>query len=183
VSEKYKIRDQDKIYFVTFSVVQWIDVFTRPDYKNILIENLKYCQENKGLEIYGWCLMSNHIHLIVGRNGKEEIQDIIRDFKKYTSVKITKAIEENPKESRREWLLWMFRKLAEKSNKHQKYCFWQNEYHPIELSDPMIMQQKLDYIHNNPLEEQIVNNPEDYRYSSAIDYAGGKGLIDIKFIE
>jgi putative transposase len=183
VSEKYKIRDQDKIYFVTFSVVQWIDVFTRPVYKEIVIENLKYCQEHKGLDIYSWCLMSNHIHLIVGRNGQEHIQDIIRDFKKYTSVKITKAIEENPQESRRDWLLWMFRKLAEKSNKHQKYCFWQNEYHPIELSDSKMMQQKLDYIHDNPSEEQIVNNPQDYRYSSAIDYAGGKGFIEIKFIE
>ncbi|WP_424964142.1 REP-associated tyrosine transposase [Ekhidna sp.] len=183
MSEKYKIRDQDKIYFVTFSVVKWIDVFTRPVYKEIIIENLKYCQEHKGLEIYAWCLMSNHIHLIVGRNGQEKIQNIVRDFKKYTSVKLIKAIKENPQESRREWLLWMFRKLAEKSNKHQKYCFWQNEYHPIELSDAKMMQQKLDYIHNNPLEEQIVNNPEDYRYSSAIDYSGGKGLIDIKFIE
>jgi putative transposase len=145
VSEKYKIRDQDKIYFVTFSVVQWIDVFTRPDYKNILIENLKFCQKNKGLEIYGWCLMSNHMHIIVGKEGQEKIQDIIRDFKKFTTVKMIKAIKENHQESRKEWLLWMFRKLAEKSNKHQKYCFWQNEYHPIELSDAKMMQQKLDY--------------------------------------
>jgi len=83
VSGKYKIRDQDKIYFVTFSVVQWIDVFTRSVYKEILIENLKYCQGNKGLEIYAWCLMSNHIHLIVGRDGQEKIHDIIRDFKKF----------------------------------------------------------------------------------------------------
>ena len=128
MSEKYKIRDQNKLYFVTFSVVQWIDVFTRPVYKEILIENLKYCQKNKSLEIYAWCLMTNHIHLIVGRNGQEKIQDIIRDLKKYTSVKCIKAIEENPQESRKEWLLWMFRKLAEKSNKHQKYCFWQSSH-------------------------------------------------------
>lgn len=74
-------------------------------------------------------------------------KDIIRDFKKFTAVKMIKAIKENPQESRKEWLLWMFRKLAEKSNKHQKYCFWQNEYHPIELSDAKMMQQKLDYIH------------------------------------
>ena len=77
----------------------------------------------------------------------------------------------------------MFRKLAEKSNKHQKYCFWQNNYHPIELDTADIMQQKLDYIHNNPVTEQIVNEPEDYLYSSAIDYAGENGFIPIKFIE
>ena len=183
MSEKYKIRDQDRIYFIIFSVVQWVDVFTRPLYKEIIIDNLKYCQHHKGLEIYAWCLMTSHLHMIVGRNGEQDIQNIIRDFKKYTSVKIVKAIEENGQESRREWLLWMFRKLAEKSKKHQKYCFWQNEYHPIELDRADIMQQKLDYIHDNPVKEQIVNSSEGYLYSSAIDYAGGKGLLAVKFIE
>ncbi len=183
MSEKYKIRDQDQIYFVTFSVVQWIDFFTRPVYKDLILENLRFCQENKGLMIYSWCIMSNHIHMIVGRNSENKIQDIIRDFKKFTSVKMIKAIEQNHQESRKEWLLWMFRKLAEKSNKHQKYCFWQNEYHPIELSSNQMMEQKLNYIHNNPVEERIVNEPQDYVYSSAIDYAGGKGLLRVSFIE
>ena len=183
MSEKYKIRDQERLYFVTFSVVQWINVFTRPVYKDLLVESLKYCQENKGLNIFAWCIMTNHIHLIIGWNSENKIEDIIRDFKKYTSVAITRAIKENQQESRKEWLLWMFRKLAEKSNKHQKYCFWQNEYHPIELSSNHLMQQKLDYIHSNPIEEGIVREPQDYVYSSAIDYAGGKGLLKINFIE
>lgn len=127
--------------------------------------------------------MTNHIHLIIGRNSENKIEDIIRDFKKYTSVAITRVIKENEQESRKEWLLWMFRKLAEKSSKHQKYCFWQNEYHPIELSSNHLMQQKLDYIHSNPVVEGIVREPQDYVYSSAIDYAGGKGLLKINFIE
>ncbi|WP_420578048.1 REP-associated tyrosine transposase [Ekhidna sp.] len=173
MSEKYKIKNQDRIYFITFSVVQWINVFTRTEYKDLILENLKYCQQKKGLVIYAWCIMTNHIHLIIGRNSDHKIQDIIRDFKKYTSVVITKAIAENQQESRKEWLLWMFGKLAEKSSKHQKYCFWQNEYHPIELSDNQMMSQKLDYIHNNPILEGIVREPQDYLYSSAIDYAGG----------
>ena len=183
MSEKYKVRDQEKLYFVTFSVVQWIDVFTRPVYKDILVENLKFCQKEKGLEIYAWCIMTNHIHLIVGRNSKQKIEEIIRDFKKYTAVVLCKAIESNPQESRREWLLWMFRKLAEKSKKHQKYCFWQNEYHPVELSSNHLMEQKLDYIHNNPVEAGFVSDPEYYIYSRAIDYAGGKGLIEVEFIQ
>ena len=126
--------------------------------------------------------MTNHIHLIVGRNGVYKIEDIIRDFKKYTSVQMIKTIKENGQESRKEWLLWMFRKLAEKSSKHQKYCFWQNEYHPIELSDNQMMQQILDYIHENAVVEQVVANTQEYLYSSAIDYSGGKGLLDVKLI-
>ena len=151
--------------------------------KILLSRILKYCQENKGFEIYAWCIMSNHMHLIVGGADGVKIGNVIRDFKKYTSVKMIEVINQNIQESRREWMLWMFKKLAEKSSKHQKYCFWQNEYHPIELSDPVIMQQKLDYIHQNPVIERIVDEPEHYCYSSARDYAGGKGLIDVKFIE
>ncbi|WP_462247794.1 REP-associated tyrosine transposase [Ekhidna sp.] len=183
MSEKYKIRDQQKIYFVTFSVVQWIDVFTRSQYKDLLITSLEYCINKKGLEVYSWCIMSNHVHLIVGRCGQFKIEEIIRDFKKYTSVSLVKAIKENPSESRKEWLLWIFRKLAERSAKHLKYCFWQNEYHPIELSDSVMMRQKLDYIHDNPVEAGFVGEPEHWRYSSAVDYAGDKGLLCIKFIE
>lgn len=149
----------------------------------MLIENLKFCQKEKGLEIYAWCIMSNHIHLIVGRCGEKNIENIIRDFKKYSSVKLIKEIQQNPQESKREWMLWMFRKLAEKSSKHQKYCFWQNEYHPIELADNQMMQQKLDYIHQNPVKEGIESEPEHYIYSSAIDYAGSKGMIEVKYLD
>ena len=183
MSEKYKIRDQDKIYFITFSVVQWVDIFTKTEYKDVLVSSLEYCCREKGLEIYSWCIMTNHIHLIVGRRGLPKLEEIIRDFKKYTSVAIIKAIRTNPFESRKEWLLWMFSKLAEKSSKHQKYCFWQNEYHPIELSDADMMQQKLDYIHANPVKAGFVDEAEHWRYSSAIDYAGGNGMLNIKFIE
>jgi len=90
MSEKYKVRDQDKLYFVTFPVIQWIDALSRPIYKDLLIESLKFCQKEKGLEIYVWCIMSNHIHLILGRHGEEKMEDIIRDFKKFTSVRMIK---------------------------------------------------------------------------------------------
>jgi len=60
----YKIIDQGGLYYVTFAVVSWVDVFTRKEYSDILIESLRYCQQEKGLVIYGWCIMSNHVHLI-----------------------------------------------------------------------------------------------------------------------
>ena len=184
MSEKYKIWNQDKLYFITFSVVYWVDVFSRSIYKDIVVESLRYCQKEKGLEIYGWIIMSNHIHLIVGRNGKVKIEEIIRDFKKYTSVHICRAIENNTLESRKNWMLKLFSNAADKSKKHVKYKFWQNEYHPIELNTNEMLSQKLAYIHSNPVESGVVDEPTAYLYSSARDYAANeKGLLDIKFIE
>src|SRR5690606_36064550 len=66
IGEKYKIHDQSKLYFITFATVEWIDVLTRPLYKDIIVESLKFCQKEKGLELYAWCVMSNHMHMIVG---------------------------------------------------------------------------------------------------------------------
>ena len=94
----YTIKDQEGIYFVTFTVHQWIDVFTRAEYIDILLDSLRFCQKDKGLQIYAWVVMTNHIHLIISsKNGK--LSDTIRDFKKFTAKKIFEAIETNPKES------------------------------------------------------------------------------------
>jgi putative transposase len=183
MSEKYKVRDQDKPYFITFAVESWVDVFTRPAYKDIVIESLRFCQREKGLVIYAWCLMTNHIHLIVGRSGTSTIGDIIRDFKKYTSVHLCKAIENNHGESRKYWMLRIFLGAGADSSKHEKYKFWQNEYHPIELFSNKVIDQKLDYVHENPVKEGIVDRPEDYIYSSARNYCGRKGLIEVEFMD
>jgi REP element-mobilizing transposase RayT len=183
MSEKYKIQDQEQLYFITFAVVGWIDVFTRRQYCDLLIESLKYCQREKGLVVYAWCIMSNHIHLIIGRNKEFKLEAIVRDFKKFTSVQLCKAIEDNKTESRREWMLEYFKKAATKSKKHTKYMFWQNEYHPVELSTNAMMDQKLSYIHNNPVEAGIVEKAEAYTYSSAKDYyLDEQGLLEIEFI-
>jgi putative transposase len=183
MSEKYKVRDQDRPYFITFAVEAWVDVFTRRLYKDIVLDSLRFCQREKGLILYAWCLMTNHIHLIVGRGGEDKIEDIIRDFKKYTSVHICRAIESNAVESRKAWMLSVFADAALNSRKHQKYKFWQNEYHPVELSTNAIMDQKLDYVHNNPVKDGFVDRPEEYLYSSARDYAGMRGLLEVQFMD
>ncbi len=85
MSEKYKFNDPDGIYFVTLTIVFWIDLFTRRDYKDMIIESLKFCQCTKGLKIHAWCIMSSHIHLIISRSGQTSLSEILRDFKKYTS--------------------------------------------------------------------------------------------------
>jgi len=183
MSEKYKVRDRDLPYFITFAVEAWVDVFTRQQYKDIILDSLRFCQREKGLILYAWCLMTNHIHLIAGRSGEEKIEDIIRDFKKYTSVHVCRAIENNALESRKAWMLSIFTGAALDSRKHMKYKFWQNEYHPIELSTNAIMDQKLEYVHDNPVKEGVVDKPEDYLYSSARDYAGLKGLLEVEFMD
>jgi REP element-mobilizing transposase RayT len=184
MSEKYKIRNQEKLYFVTFAVVEWVDVFTKREYKEIIIDSLKYCQKHKGLEVYSWGIMSNHLHLIIGKGSDENLEDIMRDFKKFTSVSICRSILNNDSESRREWMLKIFSEAAVKSEKHSKYKFWQDRYHPIELFDNENMDQKLDYIHENPVKDGIVLKAEDYQYSSARNYAGySDGLININYIE
>jgi putative transposase len=183
LSEKYKILDQNRPYYITFAVEEWVDVFTRQYYKDILLDSLRFCQKEKGLIIYAWCLMTNHIHMIVGRKDEYKMEEIIRDFKKYTSVHICRAIENNNLESRRSWMLTIFSKAADESKKHNKFKFWQNEYHPVELFSNEMIDQKLDYIHENPVKEGIVEKPEDYLYSSARNYYGLKGLIDVEFMD
>lgn len=172
MSRKYKIRDREKLYFVTFTVIQWLDVFIRREYKDIFLNSIRYCQQNKGLELYAYCIMSSHVHLIIGRQGEQKLEDIIRDIKKFTSVKIIEAIENNPQESRRELLLWLFERAGRGNSNNTNFQFWQQHNHPIELSTNEMIEQRLQYIHNNPVEAGIVLSPEDYLYSSAINYAG-----------
>ena len=107
------------IYYLTLTVEEWIDVFSRPAYKHIIIDSLNYCIINKGLEVYCWCLMSNHLHLIARAKEDGNLSDILRDFKKFTSKTLIAAIKEIP-ESRRDWMLNLFW-YAGKNNKKIKY--------------------------------------------------------------
>jgi REP element-mobilizing transposase RayT len=130
------------------------------------------------MEIFAWCIMSSHIHLIFMSAEDQEPELMIDDFKRFTSKAIVKAIIENPKESRKELLLEQFLKAGNKSSNVNKYQFWRHDNHPIELWSNKVIDEKIDYIHNNPVEEGYVFKPEDYLYSSATDYAGEKGLLD-----
>lgn len=113
MSRNYKFHDQEKSYFVTLTTVLWIDVFTRRMYKDLFVENISYCIENKGLIVHAWCLMSNHVHLIIGTNGLS-MQDILRDFKKYTSKALIEEVKQNPEESKKNWMEWLFRRAGQK---------------------------------------------------------------------
>ncbi len=103
MSERYKAGDHTIPHFITITVIDWVDLFTRPVYKDIVLASLRYCREHKGLIIHAYCIMTSHIHLIVSSE-REMLNDIIRDIKKFTSKELVKAIKEIP-ESRREWIL------------------------------------------------------------------------------
>ena len=183
MSRKYKFHNPDGVYFISFSVKDWVDVFTRNEYKNILVENLEFCQKNKGLEIFAWCIMTNHVHLIVRAKEGFRLPDILRDFKKFTSKAIVKAIKDNIQESRKGCLPAGKAGLLEKFQTTEGIRFWEPENHPLELWSNAVIEQKLDYIHQNPVEQGLVFRAEDYMYSSAADYAGEKGMLDILIID
>jgi len=178
MSRNYKLNNHKAAYFVSFVVVEWLDVFTRNEYKNFLIESLQYCQREKGMEIYAWCIMTNHVHLIFRSTKDQKPELLLGDFKRFTSKAIVRAIQENPKESRKEFLIEQFLKAGKKSSNVKKYQFWRHDNKPIELWSNKVIFQKINYIHNNPVKEGYVFRAEDYIYSSAVDYSGEKGLID-----
>jgi len=148
----------------------------------MLLDSLRYCQKEKGLIIFAWCIMSNHIHLIIASDGHNKLSGIIRDFKKFTASQIIKAIQLERGESRRSWMLRIFEQAGKQNSNNVNYQFWRQDNHPIELQSNRFMDQKLDYLHLNPVQAGTVEMPEDYIYSSAKDYAGKKGLLDIEFI-
>lgn len=182
MSHQYRVRDPEEIYFVTFTIVDWVDVFTRPVYKQLIIESLIYCQQQKGLEIYAYCLMSNHLHMLVSAKHPAVLPDIIRDFRKHTNKQIIKLIHDES-ESRRDWMLYRFQYNARYNTRIQDYKVWQDGYHGIACDNIHILSQKLDYIHHNPVRAGIVAEPEHYLYSSAAAYAGQNGTIELVFID
>ena len=182
MSEKYKFYDKEDLYFVTFTVINWIDVFTRNVYRDVLLDSWQYCIKEKGLVIHAWCIMTNHVHMIISSSG-DELSHIIRDMKSYTSTTIGKLIAENNEESRKRWMLQMMKQRGKQNINNKNFQFWQQHNHPILLDSNYLMEQKLDYIHNNPVKAGFVEHPEDYLYSSARDYCGDRGLIEIVLIE
>lgn len=186
VSRKYKITDQERPYFVTFTVIHWIDVFIRDEYRNIFLNSVRYCQENKGLEVHAWCIMTSHIHMIVSTDGTNPLEGIIRDLKSFTSRSIRKVLEEGMElnESRKDWMYGMMQRAGKQNSNNKDYQFWQQHYHPVELYSDLFVKQKLDYIHMNPVEAGFVKRPEDWQYSSCADYYGiGKGALDLVYLE
>jgi REP element-mobilizing transposase RayT len=175
------MHNPEGMYFLSFATVGWIDVFTRPLYKDIIVESLKHCQEQKGLILHAWCIMTNHVHLIASARDNN-LSDILRDMKKFTSKKLIEAISNNPEESRKEWMIAIFRNAGAYNANNEVYQFWQQNNKPIEVYSQPVVKQKLDYLHNNPVAAGFAIDPANYPYSSAYDYAGGNGPLQLALL-
>ncbi len=179
MSRKYKFTNNEELYFVSFSVINWIDLFIRNEYKEVLIKSIQYCQQHKDLDVYAYCIMTSHVHLIIGSRGNL-MANIMRDLKRHTSEELKKIIQNNARESRREWILQMMLDAGKQNSNNRNFQLWQQDNHPIELSTEKMMHQKLDYLHDNPVEAGFVEKAEDWLYSSARQYhTGQKGFLDI----
>lgn len=173
MSTKYKFWDNRKLYFVSYAVVGWIDLFTRNEYREILADSWNYCSQNRGLEIYAWVIMPSHVHLVVGTHG-DPLEKIFADMKRHTSRELHKAIKEHPKESRREWLLDYMRKCGEGNSNNGKFQLWRQDNHPLFVDRPEKLQRAINYIHMNPVKSSDVLLPEHWIWSSAEQYRKGR---------
>ncbi|GAA4468946.1 transposase [Nibrella saemangeumensis] len=180
-ADRYPIVDQNAPYFLTITVVNWIDIFIRKEYKQIICDSLNYCVQQKGLVIYAWVLMSNHIHLVARVKEPGSLSFVLRDFKKFTSKALIVAIQETG-ESRRDWLLDKFAFEARRTSRAENFKVWRDDNHAVSLFSPGFTDQKVAYIHDNPVRQQIVTTPEAYLYSSALDYSGKKGLVLVEVL-
>ena len=181
MSTKYRIFNNESPYFITVTTVDWIDLFTRENHKRTVVDSLVYCQKEKGLEIYAYVIMPSHLHLICQAKNGFVLSDIIRDLKKFTAKKLIDNIRNEP-ESRREWILEKFAKACSHLKREQRYKVWQDGYHGEELITNKFIDQKLNYIHSNPVKDGIVEKAEDYLYSSARNYADMDTMLEVILI-
>ena len=179
-AEGYPIRNQGATHFLTFTIEGWVDLLNRRVYKDLLLESFAYCRENKNLQVHAFVFMSNHVHTIWTAKDNN-LSDIIRDFKTFTSKSFIKIINET-QESRREWLLHMFKFYGKGSKANKIHKIWTNDNHPEEIYSQEFFYQKLKYIHENPVRAGIVYDEIDYVYSSARNYSNGKSIFDIDFL-
>jgi REP element-mobilizing transposase RayT len=180
MSNAFKIHKQGATYFLTLQVVYWVDVFSRKRYRDIVAESLNFCVKEKGLNVFAYVIMSNHVHLMVNA-AQQNLSDVVRDLKTFTSKQIMNSILNEP-ESRREWMLKLFAHAASGHQRNENYQLWTHENHAEEIYSPKFTHQRINYIHENPVRAGLVEKAEEYLYSSARDYAGKKGLVSVEVL-
>lgn len=178
MTEKYPIVEPQGCYSLTLNAIDRVDIFIRPFFKQIIVESLNYFIEKKGLIVYGWCLMTNHLHLFVKPKDGLDLSTIISDFKAFTAKIILEDLNTEP-EIRRAWIMKRIREAA----LFDKLEVWENSDHPVHIDTDQKenIDEHLKQIHNNPVRNKIVAMPQDYLHSSARNYAGLNGLVNIEY--
>ena len=149
------------IYFLTLTTIEWLDIFTKPQYYQVLINSLKFCQKEKGLLLHAYVIMTNHVHLLAQTKENYELDKIIQDFKRHTTKEIKSLLQED----RRQYILRLIQQSFDKKN-GQAFQIWQRENYPELIESEHFLEQKFNYIHYNPVRKEYVHYPEDWHWSS-----------------
>jgi REP element-mobilizing transposase RayT len=174
---EYPIAEPQGCYLLTLNTIDRVDIFIRPFFKQIIVESLNYFIEKKGLIVYGWCLMTNHLHLIVQSRDGFDLSALIGDFKAFTAKIILEDLKVDS-DIRRTWIIKKIREAA----LFDKLEVWENSDHPVQVKteEEANIDEHLKQIHYNPVRNKIVVSPQDYLHSSARNYAGLAGLVNIQ---
>lgn len=173
-----RVKDTDHFYFMTLSITDMLHVFQSEEAKMMIVESLRFAQEKKDLRIAAWVIMINHLHLVASRGRGPKLSDIMRDFKRYTSRSIFYDLEEK---NAADPFLHVFQNAAKASAKGKNIKVWKTGLHAKQIFSSSFGCRKLNYIHQNPVKAGLVDCSDEYRWSSAIDYEGGKGLLKITY--
>jgi putative transposase len=163
---RWKVVPNINYYFVTTTVIDWQYVFTAIPCFDIIVDSLRYCIKNKTLHVHGYVIMPNHAHYLLSTDDGTNLSDVMRDFGAYTSRRITEILEQE----KRFDMLEVFRSAAEADGKGNRYKVWRDGFHPIAIESEQFFFEKLQYIHENPVRKGYVDQPEQWRYSSARNY-------------
>jgi len=170
---RYRIYETEYPYFLTCTVVGWLPVFTRPEAVQILFDCWHFLRRNRNLELYGYVVLENHLHLIASA---PDLANVMKSFKMFTARAILELLERHAAEV----LLRQLRALKLRHKTRSEYQVWQEGSHPKQIGNDDTMRQKLEYMHNNPVKRGYVDDPVHWRYSSARNYAGLPGLAEVR---
>jgi REP element-mobilizing transposase RayT len=158
--------DLNKIYYLTVTILRWNNILENDHFKWVIIDSLKYLSEKDKIKVYGFVIMPNHIHLILElleMNGKESPY---ASFMKNTAHRFLHILKDMNSD---------ILKNFEVNDQSRKYQFWQRNPMAVPLYSPKFIHQKLDYIHNNPVQGKwmLADSPVKYAFSSASFYDTG----------
>lgn len=175
---RYKITPESNTYFITTSTHLWVPILFNENLFQIILESLKYCRAARGLRVHGYVIMTNHLHAIISHEQYDQIPNIVRDFKRHTATKIKNYLSDLGQFSQLFWVK-IFHNKERGQNK-----IWQEGYHPVSIKSKAFFEQKLEYIHHNPVKKGYVEKPEYWKYSSARNYLlGDDSLMVVDKIE
>jgi REP element-mobilizing transposase RayT len=169
---RYRIFETEYPYFMTCTIVGWAPVFTRPETFQVIYDSWRFLQSERQFQLFAYVILENHLHLIASA---PDLSVVMRHFKSFTARQIIDLLEQRGVRV----LLQQLRALKLRHKKESTYQVWQEGSHPQQIRDEEMMRQKIEYIHNNPVVRGYVDDPLDWRHSSARNYAGRPGLIEV----